>query len=62
RALLKVTSAGSTRHRYLRLEIRQTNQALIIKQGEITQLNTDGAQLVAEIGSDQACSRTRRAR
>nr|WP_269848297.1 DNA-binding protein [Ralstonia sp. ASV6] len=32
----------------LQAEIRQGNQALIVKQGEITQLNKDGARLVAE--------------
>ncbi|WP_390622996.1 Chromosome partition protein Smc [Ralstonia syzygii] len=32
----------------LQAEIRQANQMLIIKQGEITQLNKDGARLVAE--------------
>lgn len=35
----------------LQAEIRQANQALIIKQGEITQLNRDGARLVAEAGA-----------
>ncbi|GCB05218.1 DNA-binding protein [Ralstonia sp. SET104] len=35
----------------LQAEIRQANQALIIKQGEITQLNKDGARLVAEAGA-----------
>ncbi|MBN6209960.1 DNA-binding protein [Ralstonia pickettii] len=35
----------------LQAELRQTNQALIIKQGEITQLNKDGARLVAEAGA-----------
>ncbi|WP_240435039.1 MULTISPECIES: hypothetical protein [Ralstonia solanacearum species complex] len=33
------------------MEIRQANQALIVKQGEITQLNKDGARLVAEAGA-----------
>lgn len=35
----------------LQAEIRQANQALIVKQGEITQLNKDGARLVAEAGA-----------
>ncbi|GCB06655.1 DNA-binding protein [Ralstonia sp. SET104] len=35
----------------LQAEIRQANQTLIIKQGEITQLNKDGARLVAEAGA-----------
>lgn len=34
----------------LQAELRQANQALIVKQGEITQLNKDGARLVAEAG------------
>jgi len=32
-------------------DARQANQALIVKQGEITQLNKDGAGLVAEIAA-----------
>ncbi|WP_438811510.1 hypothetical protein, partial [Serratia liquefaciens] len=35
----------------LQAELRQANQALIVKQGEITQLNKDGARLVAEAGA-----------
>ncbi|MCK4139997.1 integrase [Ralstonia pseudosolanacearum] len=35
----------------LQAEIRQANQSLIVKQGEITQLNKDGARLVAETGA-----------
>ncbi|WP_342234332.1 DNA-binding protein, partial [Ralstonia sp. OTU4908] len=35
----------------LQAEIRQANQSLIVKQGEITQLNKDGARLVAEAGA-----------
>lgn len=35
----------------LQAEIRQANQTLIVKQGEITQLNKDGARLVAEAGA-----------
>lgn len=35
----------------LQAEIRQANQALIIKQEEITRLNKDGARLVAEAGA-----------
>jgi chromosome segregation ATPase len=35
----------------LQADIRQANQALIVKQGEITQLNKDGARLVAEAGA-----------
>ncbi|MCK4125635.1 integrase [Ralstonia pseudosolanacearum] len=33
------------------MEIRQSNQALLIKQGEIKQLNKDHAWLVAEAGA-----------
>lgn len=35
----------------LQAELRQANQTLIVKQGEITQLNKDGARLVAEAGA-----------
>ncbi|WP_457852426.1 hypothetical protein, partial [Rhizobium ruizarguesonis] len=35
----------------LQAEIRQANQTLIVKQGEITQLNKDGARLVTEAGT-----------
>lgn len=35
----------------LQAEIRQANQTLIVKQGEITQLNKDGARLVAEVSA-----------
>ncbi|MEF3061613.1 DNA-binding protein [Ralstonia solanacearum] len=35
----------------LQAEARQANQALIVKQGEITHLNKDGARLVAEAGA-----------
>lgn len=35
----------------LQAEIRQANQAVIVKQGEITLLNKDGARLVAEVGA-----------
>ncbi|MCO5396758.1 DNA-binding protein [Ralstonia soli] len=35
----------------LQVELRQANQTLIVKQGEITQLNKDGARLVAEAGA-----------
>ncbi len=35
----------------LQAELRQANQALIVKQGEITQLNKDDARLVAETGA-----------
>ena len=35
----------------LQAEVRQANQTLIVKQGEITQLNKDGARLVAEAGA-----------
>ncbi|MDE2201592.1 MAG: DNA-binding protein [Burkholderiaceae bacterium] len=35
----------------LQAEIRQANQSLIVKQGEITQLNKDGARLIAEAGA-----------
>uniref|UniRef100_A0A809E0J0 Integrase n=1 Tax=Ralstonia solanacearum TaxID=305 RepID=A0A809E0J0_RALSL len=33
------------------MEIRQSKQTLIIKQGDVKQLNKDGAQLVAEAGA-----------
>jgi len=36
---------------HLQAEARQASQALIVKQGEITQLNKDGARLVAEIAA-----------
>jgi len=35
----------------LQAEIRQANQALLVKQGKITQLNKDGAGLVVEIAA-----------
>ncbi|MDC6177049.1 DNA-binding protein [Ralstonia solanacearum] len=35
----------------LQAETRQANQALIVKQGEITQLNKDGARLVADVAA-----------
>lgn len=35
----------------LQAELRQANQALIVKQGEITQLNKEGARLVAEVAA-----------
>lgn len=35
----------------LQAEARQANQTLIIKQGEITQLNKDSARLVAELAA-----------
>ncbi|CAJ0822698.1 DNA-binding protein [Ralstonia flaminis] len=35
----------------LQAELRQANQTLIVKQGEITQLNKDGARLVSEAGA-----------
>ncbi|CAM3393607.1 MULTISPECIES: DNA-binding protein [Cupriavidus] len=41
----------------LQAETRQANQALIVKQGEITQLNKDGARLVAEIAASAKRSR-----
>ena len=33
------------------MEIRQANQTLIVKQGEITQLNRDAARLTAEVAA-----------
>ncbi len=41
----------------LQAEIRQANQALIIKQSEITQLNKDGARLVAEVATSSKRTR-----
>ena len=46
----------------LQAEIRQANQALIVKQGEITQLNRDGARLVAEAGATTKRARELEAR